>query len=650
MNVRGGRRLARVAGSLVFLLAANEALLRSGGTGALVVDIGPSTSAYLTGVLPSEEQPPLTFRWTRPRARVRVPLLSSGGNATLRLRYARFVDAPARIRLGVGGSSATFLAQPGRFRVQSFRVALPPDTPFELSLEADDDGATGLGLALDWIEVEGTGWRPTGSLLAPRLLPAGVFLLSCLAGMRLMAATASGLTMALLGASWLACDPFAFAHVAGALTLPGLGLGAAVLVFLRRARAPRVLLLLFLGSFLLKGAGVFHPRYFYPDVRNHGRYIQVFRSAPGGWVQRGITAQKAVRTAYPRSVAGKPYVFPYSPLFFVPFSYLPPGREIVEAALKYVALALATLQVLLVFTLGRELFGVRSGVAAALVSVFLPPLFSRLLLAMYPTIAGHICDLAAVLMAARLVAQPRERRHLWRFAAASWLAFVTYITSLLNLSLLAATLALMLVRDRWRILAASAAAALLAVGLLYSSFAVQFVTEILPALFRGGAPGPGPDPEGGLLQALGRIHLFYGVLAPLLALGGFVLAWRWIDPARMREQRYPVPSQREQRYPVPDQRVQRCLAPNQQVLVAYGLAFLLLILMRGLGGGLFKDLKEMVFVSPLVAVTAGASLEELWGRKHWGRPAAAALTLALAAFGLFRGWGWLARHTLLVGL
>ena len=79
---------------------------------------------------------------------------------------------------------------------------------------------------------------------------------------------------------------------------------------------------LFLAGYLLKGAGVFHPGFFYPDVQNHGRYVAAYAAAEGSVAERGIAAQRQVATAYPRFVAGRPYAFPYSPLFFVPFTWL----------------------------------------------------------------------------------------------------------------------------------------------------------------------------------------------------------------------------------------------------------------------------------------------------------------------------------------
>jgi hypothetical protein len=68
------------------------------------------------------------------------------------------------------------------------------------------------------------------------------------------------------------------------------------------------------------------------------------------------------------------------------------------------------------------------------------------------------------------------------------------------------------------------------------------------------------------------------------------------------------------------------------VLGAYALAFAGLVALRVLPGGLFKDMKEVEFVAPLVAILAGASLEELFRRGRSGRVAAVLIGLGLLAF------------------
>jgi hypothetical protein len=89
---------------------------------------------------------------------------------------------------------------------------------------------------------------------------------------------------------------------------------------------------------------------------------------------------------------------------------------------------------------------------------------------------------------------------------------------------------------------------------------------------------------------------------------------------------------------------------GRHAVLAYAAAFAVLVALRAFGAGLFKDLKEIEFVGPLVALATGAVIEDLAGRGRGGRWAAALLAIGLIAFGLGR-WRWyLITHTPLVGL
>jgi hypothetical protein len=89
---------------------------------------------------------------------------------------------------------------------------------------------------------------------------------------------------------------------------------------------------------------------------------------------------------------------------------------------------------------------------------------------------------------------------------------------------------------------------------------------------------------------------------------------------------------------------------GRHAVLAYAAAFALLAALRAFGAGLFKDLKEIEFAGPLVAVATGAVLEEIAGRGRAGRWAAAMVAAGLIAFGLGRSFEYLAAHTALVGL
>jgi hypothetical protein len=106
--------------------------------------------------------------------------------------------------------------------------------------------------------------------------------------------------------------------------------------------------------------------------------------------------------------------------------------------------------------------------------------------------------------------------------------------------------------------------------------------------------------------ALSRIPLFYGFLYPPLALAGLWIARRSKDARAFR------------------------------IFAAWGLAFVLMVSLRAFGGGVFRDIKEIELIAPLVAILTGASLEAIWRRGRAGMLASVILASALALFGVAR--------------
>jgi hypothetical protein len=598
------------------LLVAAEALfaLASFVRGPLTFDVGPSTGAYLTGFTASEERPPTTFRWTTSRASLAVPLHAAGAGV-LRFRAARFVDHPSRIHVYAWGAPvATFDARPGGHRLYAFPLAAGPG-PLRLDLVSEDPQ---LGLAVDWVRVEGLRWRMPLTEWAARALIAGVFLVALLAGFGTRAAALAAACVAVAQAAWASAEPFAFAHVGARVAMPALAATALVALLARRWERGRWLVLIFLCGYLAKGAALFHPSYFYNDVRNNLRYVLALRDGRGSLPERNHAAQVQVGVAYPRIVAGKKYAFPYAPVFFLPFAVLPEER-IVEA-IKQVALFCASAEVVVVFALARLLAGPGAGVGAALVSAMLPPLYSRLLLAMWSTVVGHFLDTLAILATAAMAVRPTDVKRWLGQAGATLAAFLTYISSLINLTLFTGFVALLGRSIAWRLVASWTMAAAVTIGWLYSDFVVLFVREILPAaLTSGGMAAESGETGGGALAALARIPIFYGWGYPALAAAGFVLLRRRAPP------------------------------PVARVLVAYALAAGALVLMRAFGGGLFRDLKEIEFAAPLVALAAGAALEEMTRRRP-GAWSAALITLGLLAFSGARYGEYLSTYVSLAGL
>ncbi len=610
---------ARRFGGALGLVLLTELLLALGFRwgGPLVFDVGPSAGPYVAGMLDSEERPPSTFRWTESRATIDLPLTLVGGEPRLTLRAARFLDVPSRVHVSLAGRPAgSFNAPPGGYRVH----ALTPGRgrgPVRIDIQSGDPQ---LGVALDWVRIEGGRWRLPFSAWAPRVLPLALAATALLAGWALGPALALGAGLALVEGVWAARDPFGFTHVANniGLALPLLSL--AVAGVMRRRPRGRLILVAFWLSYLLKAGALFHPSYFYNDVRNNFRYTAALRDDGQSLVERNHAAQVAVGVAYPRMVAGRKYAFPYSPVFFLPFTALPDAA--IVPAIKHVAVAAGAAEVVIAFLMAGIVFGPGAGVAAAALAALLPPLHSRMMLAMWSTTAGHFLDTVVVLLVLRLAANGASSARLLALGVALPLALLTYIASLFNLGAFSAAYALF-ARRGWRLLAAYAVGVLLTVGFLYRDFVVLVLYEILPALLAGGSGASSVERPGlaeGLLTALWRLPFFLGYGVITLALAGLVLARRRAAPEVFR------------------------------VVAAYASAFAFLVALRGLSLGLFKDLKEIEFAGPLFAVLAGASLEALWARDRASRTAAVLVALGLLVFTLSRYREYWLTWTFLAGL
>jgi hypothetical protein len=266
------------------------------------------------------------------------------------------------------------------------------------------------------------------------------------------------------------------------------------------------------------------------------------------------------------------------------------------------------------------LFGPGSGLAAALLAAVLPPMYSRLFLATWPTVAGHLLDLLAITAAAFLAVRPESWRRLFGFAGLALSSALIYISSLFNLSAFVVSFSALERRLAPRILAVWMGAVLVTIATLYLSFTWTFLREIAPALVATASESTRTPFLEGIRTVFQRILLFYGWGYPALALAGIVLAYRQ-----------------------PDKRPFRLLA-------AYGMAFLLLSILRVASGGLFKDLKEILFVGPLIAITAGTSLEALARRGRPGMWSAVAVTVGLLAFWFQSYRGYWKAYSSLAGL
>jgi hypothetical protein len=444
----------------------------------IVVDIGPSTGRYGSGFEDSEETPPTTSRWTRSNAGFDIPLSVDASLARFSVRAARYLDEPTRVTVSVdGGPFASFEQPRGRQRIQEIEAPLP-EGPLNLGLSSDDPK---LGLALDWIRIEGARWRISAGEWTVWILPVGVLGALLLSGTSLaVGGSATAVILAVL-AGLAAIDPFGFVHSMRDVAAPLVGFALLTAVLFRGRTS---LVLAVTATVLLKGGFLFHPSYFYNDVRQNDRYVGALRSYEGSIMERSRKAQVDLGVGYPRIVAGKKYAFPYSPVFYLPFTKLPPDRDIVVRAIKHVALFSTVVEVALAFVLARWLLPAAAPAAAWFTLAF-PILTSRMLYAMWSTLAGHALDLLVVLAAVKALEKPKDAKAAALLLAATLATFLTYVSSLFNTSAFLVILALLAASVRARVVALWLAAAVTVVFGMYGDFTLAFAREILPAIVSG---------------------------------------------------------------------------------------------------------------------------------------------------------------------
>ncbi|MGH9320973.1 MAG: ArnT family glycosyltransferase [Vicinamibacteria bacterium] len=582
--------------------------------------LGPNDHHYLQGFAShyEVEEGTRATRWTTYQARVDLPLLLEGGPAEISYRFSRVFGETAEVEVTFDGSTIDrFHARGGTIETRRVRLPSFSSRPLSMGFHVDSHERRNMGLKLDWIRIAagpGGAIRPRGS--HRWLLPAfGAFsfLLFRRAGLGLWSALFVALAFLLATFAALRADVFGFTHALALIALPMMLLATSATLIVRRLGGGAWVVPIFVGGYLLRGLALFHPATFYPDVQNARDYVEVFRETSGSLAERGVETQTRTNVGFPREVAGKNYAFPYSPLYFLPFQLVSTPGEI-EDAVRHAGLAAATLEVLPIFWIASRVFSPPAGVMASLLWMLLPPVLSRLLLALHATLVGSFLDTLVIASVLLLLFEPRSRWRLGGVAAATLASLLVYTSSLFSVSAFFLFVSLLERKFAPKLLPILAASGTIAVVWLYGPFLIAFFTEILPALSRGQVALSSAGEAQPVRLALSRIPMFYGVLYPVLAVAGIVLAKRRADPRAFH------------------------------VLAAWGLAFVLMVSLRAFGGGLFKDIKEIEFAAPLVAILTGGSLAALADFRPRGRILAFALTAALLAFGVYRYRDYLERY------
>lgn len=630
----------------------------------MVFKLGPNDSEHLRGFRDDwERDGPTIFRWTTPSARIDLPVHVEGEGLHLRMRARRHFVEPAQVRLALEGRTVGSVSIQANDRepYQIYDFALPRlegQHTFALTIESSSENPRPLGIALDWIELDGPGasvfrlpgstavrgaWVGAVAVAVPLLAGAGIPLAAAHGGLVLLSL--------LIGA---AVDPLAVERILrnGAAPYAAAGLLAWALLWIFRRTAALgagrpegslvrgALAVLVLVAVALRLVLLLHPRFYYPDVRIHGLFVRELARTGFVAFMEHFTDNQFRYSLGLQFESGHWYAFPYPPVFYLLcgplvtlFRYTP---EVAAAILPSVVNGL---EVLAVFAIARRLgLGAGTALAAAASVPILPLLLVRLSLAYFPAITGHGVDVLVILTV--LVFAPRfaRRRAVVSIAGLVALALLTYTQSLVNLGLLLPLFLLLQVTfDRkagaWKSHAAFALAgalgALLAVGVFYGRYVPVFVdmqkgvpmageSIVLERLERLHAVRPEANVEEhddpyaqpntdlwrGVRKAGYRVWIFYGPLAFAIAIGFLML-------------------------------IKRSEPPLARFIVAWGASFVLICIGSGgfPGPNLLRYAKELELIAPLCGIAIAVVGAWIGARS---RVAAGAYGLAAVGYGVMR--------------
>ena len=643
-----------------------------GTSRTLLLDFGPNDPGYVQGFRPEWERDGLTrFRWTGTSSTVSLPFRLSGGGTVMRIRMRRHFVEPARVTLRAEGRAVSSFDIQADTRVP-YRVvetvlpALEGRHPFVLSIDAASSNPRPLGVALDWMELdrgsasEGRFVPPLSMVVRAAAVAAVAFGALRLAGAApLLAIVHAALVILALGIG-SARDPMAAERILreGAAVYAAVAAVAVGLCRWPRARralgieSPRVagalaaLVLVALGVRLVL---LLHPQFFYPDVRVHGLFAwELARRGPVTFLRDFTTNQYRYSLGL-QMENGHWYAFPYPPLFYaLCWPLVAFARYRPEVAVAVVAAALNSLEALIVFGIARAL---RQAVAVALAAAgavpLLPIFLARLTLAYFPALVGHAVDAVVILYLVSRMETLDRRGVVLKLAGLMGLAFLTYTQSLLNFAVLLGLFVMLQVsvdRSRPALRAVAGLALASALGLaLASVFYGRYVPIFLD--MRRGVPmpeeqvllekieqqkrsaaaldeaapkeeapddpyaGPGVNPARGLRKAGWRLWIFYGIFAPVVAVG-VVLLYLRSEGALAR------------------------------FIAAWALTYLVLNLASGglPGPNLVRYNKDMEVVAPLACIALASVGGWLWSR---ARPLAILYALSYLSFGTLRAWRYL---------
>ena len=628
--------------AILALLSMSALLLAFQAPGDIFLDFGPNDSRYVSGFREDFEiDEPTLIHWTRDRARVRLPFyLRSPYEVTL--RFKRHVDKPAEIRLFLDGEVVeTFTAPRQDFVLRRFRHPSPGGGVFELGLVSSSEDPRPLGLALDWMSV-----RPSGGFLSViPTAPAFVALFSWVAVsyfLPLALGLGDRISLAFGGAAAASLVAAALAHklwpVHASMTL-GIRAHVATLLLLlffswsRRRKGSffaeplaRWAVLVVCAGMAVRLFALFHPDFYYPDVRTHSKYVSlIWTEGLSGFLSNYIENQHRHLLGL-QYVSGRWVAFPYPPLLYLSLYPLSLLKLPVEDWMKLVPTALLSVEGLILFAIGGKLgLGPRASLLAVLLHASARVLAFRLAVASYASLFGHFWDMLAALYVVLFFERLKRPLYGAGLGLLVGISILSYAGSVLTLGIFVPLLLLAVMffslekRPKLPTLAALAGWPLLGALAAAWLFYLQYIPELL-------GPSSGSEASGGaglsalvesrltpwaaLSMAFYRLRLFYGWIFAMASIA--LLVWFfWRRGRGLNPLALPL------------------------ALAASGTYLGMNFLRAGLGSThIFQFSKDDLVILPVVTLLLGGSLRAMWEKGRLARAFVLALLLGWVGFGL----------------
>ncbi|MBK5256618.1 MAG: hypothetical protein JJE39_11340 [Vicinamibacteria bacterium] len=603
-------------------------------TRRLDLNLGPGDSPFVSGFEPNNDvENKVGWHWTTYDAQVELPFVAAGSDVELTLRYARMFGEEAVVNVQVGGvPTEPFKARGGEIRTTTL-LASGVSGPLVVGVTVDSHERRNMGLRMDRLSIDVPSGPPLRLRLGAALIPvtATALLFAGLLALGASPAPAGGLALiAALGfAAQASVNLFqAWRQVSLA---PQMLVASTVFLFVGRRWLERrmsierdvstILVSAALLTMLFRLGLVSHPDFYYPDLLTHTRVADAIRNEGPSFFLHPADALNA-QGAWTKPVLGGVSSLPYAILFHTPFAILAFVFDLsidqMETVMKAASCLISVLPILLAAALATRL-GLPP--LAALLLCVIPTYASRLSFALLPALLGHVFDLIALLSVAVALGADglKSRRSVVWVVSALLAGHLAYTSSVVNESLFVAVLALLYLCTvrrgalvTLRMGFAEGMAALCAFGLYYRHF-VGDVFGLAGRLLGSGSGAPFAPLASSVYPIEGfwsllveRTQTFFGWPYVGLAFLGLGLAGASVLKSR--------------------------------ILPAWVLTYLLLIFLRAKIPDVFRYGHETLFLTPLVAVLAGAALVLTYRRGGVLRLASVGSGLVLFGVSLWEQW------------